>query len=70
MVFFLGCRDLTPAERQTLEVDKEETGACLVAVARLQHFGDSTPRSAMSAPENEFVARVGTDGRFTYVDPR
>ena len=67
---FLGYRDLTPAERQTLEVDKEETGACLVAVARLQHFGDSTPRSAMSSPENEFVARIGTDGRFTYVDPR
>ena len=24
----------------------------------------------MEASENEFVARVGADGRFTYVDPR
>ena len=62
-------RNLTPAERQSLQV-KEEIGPCLVVVARLQHFGDSTPRKAASSPENEFVSRIGTDGRFTYVDPR
>ena len=64
-------RNLTPAERQTLKVDKDETGACLIAVCRLQHFGDNTPnRTAMASNDNEFVARVGTNGRFTYVDPR
>lgn len=67
--FSLVVRNLTPAERQSLQV-KEEVGPCLVVVARLQHFGDSTPRKAASTPENEFVARIGTDGRFTYVDPR
>ena len=41
-----------------------------MAVARLQHFGESVPRATMETNENEFVARVGVDGRFTYVDPR
>ena len=41
-----------------------------MAVARLQHFGDNVQRPKMDASENEFVARVGVDGRFTYVDPR
>lgn len=63
-------RNLTPAERQSLRVEKEETGACLVAVARLQHFGETAPRHAMSSNDKEFVTRVGTDGRFTYVDQR
>ena len=41
-----------------------------MAVARLQHFGESVPRATMETNENEFVARIGVDGRFTYVDPR
>lgn len=67
--FFLS-RNLTNAERQTLRVEESSSGACLVAVARLQHFGESVPRATMETNENEFVARVGVDGRFTYVDPR
>lgn len=63
-------RNLTNAERQTLRVEESSSGACLVAVARLQHFGESVPRATMETNENEFVARVGVDGRFTYVDPR
>ena len=39
-------------------------------VARLQHFGDNGPRLSMEVSENEFIARVGADGRFSYVDPR
>ena len=45
-------------------------GACLVAVARLQHFGDNVQKNKPDIKENEFVARIGVDGRFTYVDPR
>ena len=41
-----------------------------MAVARLQHFGETAPRHAMSSSDKEFVTRVGTDGRFTYVDQR
>ena len=63
-------RHLTTAEQQALKMEEGSSGACLIAVARLQHFGDGTPRGAMEASENEFVARIGTDGRFTYVDPR
>jgi len=63
-------RNLTSTERQTLRVEESSSGACLVAVARLQHFGESVPRATMETSENEFVARVGVDGRFTYVDPR
>jgi PAS domain S-box-containing protein len=63
-------RHLTTTEQQALKMEEGSSGACLIAVARLQHFGDGTPRAAMEASENEFVARVGTDGRFTYVDPR
>ena len=51
-------------------MEEGSSGACLIAVARLQHFGDGSPRSTMEASENEFVARVGVDGRYTYVDPR
>ena len=51
-------------------MEEGSSGACLIAVARLQHFGDGSPRATMEASENEFVARVGTDGRYTYVDPR
>jgi aryl hydrocarbon receptor nuclear translocator len=61
---------LTPAERQSLQVEKDFAGACLVAVARLQHFGSNLPQATLSSDEKEFIARVGTDGRFTYVDPR
>ncbi|CAI7992052.1 Aryl hydrocarbon receptor nuclear translocator homolog [Geodia barretti] len=61
---------LTTTEQQALKMEEGSSGACLIAVARLQHFGDGTPRAAMDASENEFVARIGTDGRFTYVDPR
>ena len=63
-------RHLTSTEQQSLKMEEGSSGACLIAVARLQHFGDGSPRSAMEASENEFVARIGTDGRFTYVDPR
>ena len=45
-------------------------GACLVAVARLQHFGDNVQKPKLDTSENMFVARIGVDGRFTYVDPR
>ena len=51
-------------------MEEGSSGACLIAVARLQHFGDGSPRSTMEASENEFLARVGVDGRHTYVDPR
>ena len=51
-------------------MEEGSSRACLIAVIRLQHFGDSSPRSTMEASENEFVARVGVDGRYTYVDPR
>ena len=43
---------------------------CLIAIARLQHFGGGGLQSALGASENEFVTRVGMDGRYTYVDPR
>ena len=51
-------------------MEEGSSRACLLAVIRLQHFGDNSPRSTMEASENEFVARVGVDGRYTYVDPR
>jgi PAS domain-containing protein len=63
-------RHLTSSEQQALKMEEGSSGACLIAVARLQHFGDGSPRATMEASENEFVARVGTDGRYTYVDPR
>ena len=63
-------RNLTPAERQTLQVEKQEVGSCLVAVARLQNFGEASPKNLMSSNDKEFVTRIGTDGRFTYVDQR
>ena len=64
------CRNLTGAEKQALHVEEAATGACLVAVARLQHFGDNVQRPKLDASDNMFVARIGVDGRFTYVDPR
>ena len=51
-------------------MEEGSSGACLIAVARLQHFGDGSPCSTMEASENEFVARVGVDSRYTYVDLR
>ena len=63
-------RNLTGAERQSLKVDESSTGTCLVAVARLQHFGEGGPKPSLESSENEFVTRVAMDGRFTYVDPR
>ena len=60
-------RHLTSSEQQALKMEDGSSGACLIAVARLQHFGDGTPRATMEASENEFVARVGTDGRYTCV---
>ena len=67
-------RNLTPAERQSLQVEKDANGACLVAVARLQHFGDSASSacagSMLPSNDREFIARVGVDGRFSYIDPR
>uniref|UniRef100_A0A1X7TVM0 Uncharacterized protein n=1 Tax=Amphimedon queenslandica TaxID=400682 RepID=A0A1X7TVM0_AMPQE len=73
-ISYLACRNLTLAERQSLQVEKDANGACLVAVARLQHFGDSTSSACASSmlPSNdrEFIARVGVDGRFSYIDPR
>ena len=66
----LPLRHLTTSEQHALKMEEGSSGACLIAVARLQHFGDGSPRATMEASENEFVARVGTDGRYTYVDPR
>ena len=64
-------RNLTSVERQSLRLEEGSTGACLFTVARLQQFGDGMgPQLNMQANENEFVSRVGVDGRFTYVDPR
>ena len=64
-------RNLTSVERQSLRLEEGSTGACLFAVARLQQFGDGVgPQLSMQTNENEFVSRVGVDGRFTYVDPR
>lgn len=70
MLIINNFRNLTNAEKQALHVEESSTGACLVAVARLQHFGDDVQRPKLEASENEFVARIGVDGRFTYVDPR
>ena len=61
---------MTSAEKQALHVEEASAGACLVAVARLQHFGDNVQRPKLDTSENMFVARIGVDGRFTYVDPR
>lgn len=63
-------RNLTTAEKQALHVEETTMGACLVAVARLQHFGDNVQRPKLDTNENMFVARIGVDGKFTYVDPR
>ena len=41
-----------------------------MAVARLQHFGDNVQSNKVDQVGNEFIVRVGVDGRFTYVDPR
>ncbi len=70
LVIYNFIRNLTPAERQTLQVKQQEVGSCLVAVARLQNFGETTPKNVMSSNDKEFVTRIGTDGRFTYVDQR
>ena len=51
-------------------MEEGSSGTCHITVTRLQHFRDGSPRSTMEASENEFVARVGVDGRYTYVDPR
>ena len=64
------CRNLTSSERRSLRVEDSSAGTCLVAVARLQHFGDDGPKVSMETSENEFVTRVAVDGRFSYVDPR
>lgn len=64
------CRNLTSAEKQALHVEEASMGSCLVAVARLQHFGDTVQRPKLDTSENMFVGRIGVDGRFTYVDPR
>ena len=69
-MFFFSRSNLTTAEKQSLQVEESSIGACLVAVARLQHFGDTPLKPSVDTVENEFVARVGVDGRFTYVDPR
>ena len=63
-------RNLTSSERRSLRVEDSSAGTCLVAVARLQHFGDDGPKVSMETSENEFVTRVSVDGRFSYVDPR
>ncbi|XP_064399542.1 protein cycle-like [Halichondria panicea] len=63
-------RNLTSSERRSLRVEDSSAGTCLVAVARLQHFGDDGPKVSMETSENEFVTRVAVDGRFSYVDPR
>ena len=71
MPFLSLFRNLTSVERQSLRLEEGSTGACLFTVARLQQFGDGMgPQLNMQANENEFVSRVGVDGRFTYVDPR
>ena len=70
VVLFFLFSNLTNAEKQALRVEEGSVGACLVAVARLQHFGDNVQKNSLDTVENEFVARVGVDGTFTYVDPR
>ena len=68
---FLLYRNLTSVERQSLRLEEGLTGACLFVVARLQQFGEGVgPQLNMQSNENEFVSRVGVDGRFTYIDPR
>lgn len=69
-VVYCPYRNLTSSERRSLHVEDSAKGTCLVAVARLQHFGDDGPKVAMESNENEFVTRVAVDGRFSYVDPR
>lgn len=66
------CRALTSSEKITLNVDEEGATQCLVAIARLQPFSRQTePEAAVvDSNDSEFVARVGLDGKFTYIDHR
>ncbi|XP_065911548.1 protein cycle-like isoform X2 [Dysidea avara] len=65
-------RALTSSEKITLNVDEEGVTQCLVAIARLQPFSRQTePEAAVvDSNDSEFVARVGLDGKFTYIDHR
>ena len=65
-------RALTSSEKITLNVDEEGATQCLVAIARLQPFSRQTePETAVvDSNDSEFVARVGLDGKFTYIDHR
>ena len=54
-------------------MEEEGTTQCLVAIARLQPFSrQAEPEGAVvdGNTDTEFVARVGLDGKFTYIDHR
>ena len=70
--FLLFLRALTSSEKISLSVEEEGTTQCLVAIARLQPFSRQTePKDAVpDTNDTEFVARVGLDGKFTYIDHR
>lgn len=65
-------RALTSSEKISLNVEEEGTTQCLVAIARLQPFSrQAEPEGAIvDNSDTEFVARVGLDGKFTYIDHR
>ena len=64
---------MTSSEKISLNVEEEGTTQCLVAIARLQPFSrQAEPEGAVvdGNADTEFVARVGLDGKFTYIDHR
>ena len=63
---------MTSSEKISLDVEEEGATQCLVAIARLQPFSRQTePKDAVpDTNDTEFVARVGLDGKFTYIDHR
>lgn len=72
IMLLLYCRALTSSEKISLNVEEEGTTQCLVAIARLQPFSrQAEPEGAIvDNSDTEFVARVGLDGKFTYIDHR
>lgn len=66
-------RALTSSEKISLNIEEEGTTQCLVVIARLQPFSrQAEPEGVTTTNTNdtEFVARVGLDGKFTYIDHR
>ena len=73
MMTFCFHRALTSSEKISMNVEEEGTTQCLVAIARLQPFSrQAEPEGAVvdGNADTEFVARVGLDGKFTYIDHR